>query len=79
LWGYYSPTEVVVKSRIAPLESYIWGDREVEFMRCSNCGCVTHYVTTELCSESVTAVNFRLFELSVVEAIPVRKLCYAVS
>lgn len=79
LWGYYTPNQVTVREGSAGLDAYVWGDRQLEFMRCSNCGCVTHYVTTALCSEDIVAVNFRLLEPSVIEAIPVVKLDNATS
>jgi hypothetical protein len=72
--GYYSPEEVAIHDPDESLEFYVWGDREVQFKRCSSCGCVTHYVTTELYPDSIVAVNFRMYTNSVIEFIPVRKL-----
>jgi hypothetical protein len=53
---------------------YCWGDKEVEFHRCNSCGCLTHYVTTQKCSEDILAVNMRMAENEVISRIPVRKI-----
>jgi hypothetical protein len=40
LWAYYSPRDV----RIAGArEIYMWNGRSIEFHRCRDCGCVTHW------------------------------------
>jgi len=79
LWGYYEPSQVIVRVGSLGSSSYIWGDQQLKFMRCSSCGCVTHYVTTELCSEDRVAVNFRLLEHRAIEEIPIVKLDNATS
>lgn len=60
LWGYYSPDEVRVAVGALGLDVYLRGDREIEFVRCSNCGCVTHYQTLSGDSNPMVAVNFRM-------------------
>ena len=72
-WAYFSPecVQVTMKEKTT---FYCWGDKEVEFHRCDSCGCLTHYVTTERCSETILAVNMRMAENEVLSTIPVRKI-----
>lgn len=72
LWGYYEPQHVKVNVGLAGEDVYIWNDREIEFVRCSECGCVTHYRTVDGQPEPTIAVNFRMAPTEVVERIPVR-------
>ncbi|MGF1733479.1 GFA family protein [Photobacterium kasasachensis] len=72
LWGYYTPDDVVVKG--GEVSSYIWGDKDVEFKRCSHCGCITHYVSTTKCPEKIVAVNFRMAEEKVYQSVKIRKI-----
>lgn len=60
LWGYYSPNEVQVTVGALGIDVYLRGDREIEFVRCANCGCVTHYRTLPDDSDPLVAVNFRM-------------------
>ena len=72
LWGYYQPQQVKIEARPGCESSYIWGDKELEFIRCSNCGCVTHYRTLPDQPDPRIAVNFRMTLDSTVADIPVR-------
>lgn len=74
LWAYYSPQQVDVIDQKGTAAFYCWGDEEVEFYRCNECGCITHYKTTPKCDEEIVAVNMRMAELSILAAIPVRKI-----
>lgn len=51
---------------------YLWGDKELEFVRCSNCGCVTHYRTIPSKPDPRVAVNFRLAAEESIADVPVR-------
>jgi hypothetical protein len=42
------------------LEAYVWGDRELGFWRCKNCGCVTHHTALNEPSK-IRGVNARMF------------------
>ncbi|MCB5358807.1 GFA family protein [Vibrio lentus] len=72
-WAYFSPEQVRIDSK-DKTDFYCWGDKEVEFHRCNLCGCLTHYVTTEKCSEDIVAVNMRMAENELLSSIPVRKI-----
>lgn len=41
-------------------DAYRRGDRGIEFVRCANCGCVTHYRTLPGDDDPLVAVNFRM-------------------
>ncbi len=72
LWGYYQPDEVTIDTAPDSESVYIWGDRELEFVRCSNCGCVTHYRTLPNDDDPRIAVNFRMLVDGTLVDTPVR-------
>ncbi|CAH6999062.1 aldehyde-activating protein [Vibrio alginolyticus] len=72
-WAYFSPDQVQISMK-EDTDFYCWGDKEVEFHRCNSCGCLTHYVTTEKCSEDILAVNMRMADIEMLSSIPVRKI-----
>jgi hypothetical protein len=78
LWAYYSPKDVQIFAASDATESYVWGDRDIEFRRCRTCGCVTHWAAFEKTYDRM-GVNARLMDLDVVAAARVRKLDGAVT
>jgi len=74
LWGYYPPELVSISIQGEGSDSYLWGDKEVDFQRCKNCGCITHYTTTELCPEIICAINFRMAAPELYKEVPVKKI-----
>jgi hypothetical protein len=58
LWGYYSPEQPKISIGSYGTDSYSWGDKELDFVRCANCGCVTHYQTKAGQSDPRVAINF---------------------
>ena len=60
LWGYYGPSDVEVISVASALTSYSWSEKNIQFKHCSQCGCVTHYETTEQVQTAKIGVNFRM-------------------
>jgi hypothetical protein len=71
LWGYYQPEEPIMEIGTKGVSSYSWGDQELNFIRCSDCGCITHYETKPGQPNPVVAINFGL-ERSKVSKVPVR-------
>lgn len=71
LWGYYPPDEVQVTIGTLGIDVYLRGDREIEFVRCANCGCITHYRTLPEDHDPLVAVNFRMAQ-DQMEGVPVR-------
>ena len=72
LWGYYLPQQVAIEVQDGCERAYSWGDKELEFVHCSNCGCVTHYRTLPGQPDPGIAVNFRMVVDDSVAGIPVR-------
>ncbi|WP_338035031.1 aldehyde-activating protein [Grimontia indica] len=71
-WSYYGLDEVNVSVRSSSPKTYCWGDEDIEFHYCPNCGCVTHYVTTPKCAAKIIAINMRMADKHTLENLPVR-------
>ena len=67
LWGYYLPSDPKIEIGVAGVSSYSWGDNELNFFHCSNCGCITHYETKPGQSNPKIAVNFGMARKEVAE------------
>lgn len=72
LWGYYDPDKAAVNIGPGGEDIYSWGDQELEFIRCKECGCVTHYRTVKGSGDPKIAVNFRMAGEAEVSGISVR-------
>jgi len=72
LWGYYDPKNVKIHVGDAGENVYIRGDKELEFVRCGKCGCVTHYRTLPEQTDPRVAVNFRMADEKSIAEVPVR-------
>lgn len=60
-WAYYDPKEVIVSVKDNSItKPYVWGDREIEFHFCSDCGCVTHWKSIQAHNEM--GVNTRMMD-----------------
>ena len=71
LWGYYEPDEPKINIGNDGINSYSWGDDELDFIRCANCGCITHYETKAGQSDPRIAINFGLAR-DLIADIPIR-------
>lgn len=72
LWAYYTRDQVKLIAGDAALSVYSWGDRTIEFCHCRQCGCVTHYESTDKHARSRFAVNARMLPPEVMDSLPVR-------
>lgn len=72
LWGYYRPTDVEIETGNAGKSIYAWSDHEIQFVRCANCGCATHYRTMPSDPDPIIGVNFRMAPEEDLTEIPVR-------
>ena len=61
LWAYYPPDQVRMSSPDPPTNVYMWGSRSIEFHRCRNCGCVSHWIAMDP-GVDVMGVNARLMD-----------------
>lgn len=77
LWAYYVPGEVRI-NRNAPTDIYMWDDRSIEFHRCGECGCVTHWSPVNTATQRM-GINARLLDPEIVRQAALRHLDGAVS
>ena len=73
LWAYYDGETVKVMVGEKPQKSYSWNEKTIDYHRCSECGCTTHYSRKEAKGRVLIAINCRMAELPDVSNIPVRK------
>lgn len=71
LWAYYQRPQVWFAADCGPSDIYMWGDKDLEFHRCRNCGCITHWSSVDS-SYTRMGVNARLMAPEVLSATPVR-------
>jgi len=71
IWGYYQPNDVTIT--MVGEAAYAWGEKELEFVRCEHCGCVTHYRTLPDNPKPLIAINFRMAPAADIADIPVRE------
>jgi hypothetical protein len=62
LWAYYPRTAVRISSSPGATDSYVWGDKTLRFVRCANCGCITHWERVGEPEKGRVGVNARNFE-----------------
>ena len=72
LWGYYSPEIVDIKIGDKGLSNYSWGGKYLDFKNCTECGCVTHYITTAKAPKQKVGINFRMAPIKSIADIQVR-------
>ena len=61
LWAYYSPKLVEVSPPGGGTDIYVWGERQLEFHRCKDCGCITHWAHIDKGFDRM-GVNARLLQ-----------------
>ena len=59
LWAYYAPAQVRIITTTDATDRYLWGEKSIEFHRCHNCGCVTHWAAVNQRADRM-GVNARL-------------------
>jgi hypothetical protein len=73
LWAYYTVDQVKFLSPPEATAAYSWGDRDLAFHHCRNCGCTTHWSGIAPDSQRM-GVNSRLMPRTVTAEVPIRKL-----
>ena len=73
LWAYYVPVDVRISATQGGTNCYLWGDKSIEFHRCQNCGCVTHWAAANRPADRM-GVNARLMAPEHLAAARVRRL-----
>jgi len=62
LWAYYKQSEVQVLAEPGSTANYVWGRKVLRFVRCTICGCVTHWEREQPKEGGRVGVNARNFE-----------------
>ena len=73
LWAYYEVDRVQVTGHPEHTDGYVWGDKTLRTVRCSHCGCVTHWEPLESKPGAKMGVNARNFEPEVIAGVRVRR------
>lgn len=58
-WFYPEVEQITLPNDAALTQTYAWNGKHVDFHRCSNCGCVTHWVPRDA-KRTQRGVNARL-------------------
>ena len=74
LWAYYKAADVRVTSKPGATESYSWGRKGLNFVRCATCGCVMNWERVRPRKVNYVGVNARNFDPSVLGAVRIRLL-----
>ena len=61
LLAYFNPSKVNVIATSDAIDEYSWGDKSLAFVRCSNCGCFSHWRSLDPGQIERMGVNARLF------------------
>ncbi|MCP4388409.1 MAG: aldehyde-activating protein [Gammaproteobacteria bacterium] len=72
LWAYFVSGDTELRIGEHPLDSYAWGEKSITYHRCVDCGCTTHYTTTNSDGSQHIALNCRMAQTSEIEGIPAR-------
>lgn len=74
LWAYYKDAEVRLTTAPEDTDTYVWGAKTQEFIRCRNCGCIMQWRKLSIGPKTWTGVNARNFEPSDLGAVKIRLL-----
>jgi hypothetical protein len=79
LWSYYKVGEVRVIGHPEHTDGYVWGDRTLRTVRCTHCGCVTHWEPIGSKPVGHMAVNIRNFDPAEIDDVRIRRFDGAVT
>ena len=73
IWAYYEFGTVMVSGHPEHTREYIQGDKTLRTIRCSTCGCTTHWEPLDRESGARHGVNLRNFDPELLESTHVRR------
>ncbi len=73
LWAICLAGTVQVTGHPEHTTAYIWGAKTIMTLRCSSCGCVTHWESLHPDSAGTLGVNMRNFDPEEIKAIGIRR------
>lgn len=62
LWAYYPIDAVRIIGHPQHTSGYIWGDKTLNSLHCSHCGCVTHWEPLQPGPDGKLGINMRNFD-----------------
>ena len=71
-WAYYTRKTAKVSYAADAISAYMWAEKSLEFYHCNNCGCLTHYESTDKSEAGRIAVNTRMMSPTDIVDIKVR-------
>jgi hypothetical protein len=74
LWAYYKASDVQLRGTRSSMSSYLWGKQRIRFMRCGNCGCITHWEPAGDSRPPRIGVNARNLDPQLLGNVRVRRL-----
>ena len=72
-WAYYGFGTVKVTGHPENTESYIQGDKTLQTVRCSTCGCTTHWEPLPPKPEARHGVNLNNFDPELLQSVLVQR------
>jgi hypothetical protein len=79
LWAYDKAANVRITAQPGATMDDAWGRKTLRFVRCANCGCVTHWARLPADPSRRMGVNARNFEPEVLGPVRIRLLDGAVT
>ncbi len=73
LMAYFPPSKVKIIATAEATHKYVWGDKSIAFVRCSTCGCLSHWESLDPNQTDRMGINARLFENVDINKIRIRQ------
>ena len=74
LWAYYKADTVRITAAPQATAEYLWGEKNLKFVRCAHCGCITHWARVQPTASSRVGVNARNFAPEQLGQVRIRRL-----
>lgn len=74
LWAYYKGADVRITCQPDAKASYAWGQRELRFVRCANCGCLINWEGFREPEKGRVGINARNFDPDALGPVRIRRL-----
>lgn len=71
LWAYFKQSEVRIVCEPGATEGYTWGRKALRFVRCTTCGCITHWERVVPPEGARVGINARNFEPEVLGSVQI--------
>lgn len=72
LWAHYNSAMVKIEGHPQNTSAYVWGKETLKTIRCSICGCATHWEALKPEAGAEVGVNMNNFDQQLTQNTPVR-------